>query len=74
MYSASYKQEPISSSTQQHKENITENRKTTGVTPGNAGARTGPMESWSSNHSSKGGGRTLRPLQTVIRGNALIKS
>ena len=34
----------------------------------------GPMESWSSNHSSKGGGRTLHPLQTVIRGNALIKS
>ena len=34
----------------------------------------GPMESWSSNHSSKWGGRTLNPLQTVIRGNALIKS
>ena len=45
MYSASYKQEPISSSTQQHKMNLRENRKTTGVPPDNAGIRTdGIME------------------------------
>ena len=44
-YSASYKQDPISSLTQQHKKNITENRKTTEVPPDNAGTRTdGIME------------------------------
>ena len=38
-YSASYKQDPVSSSTQQHKKNIRENRKTTEVPPDNAGTR-----------------------------------
>ena len=33
----------------------------------------GPMESWSSNHSSKAEGRTLHPHQAVNRGNALLK-
>lgn len=47
-YSASYKQDPVSSSTQQHKKNIRENRKTTEVPPDNAGTRTdGIMEQWS---------------------------